>query len=270
MLFVATLFTVLSAVGPQNATLATADYRVGSQDVLSIVVFGESDLTKSVTVDGDGTFDFPLIGRVTAAGLTARGISEQLVQKLKTYFVNPQVSVEVAKFRSQNIFVFGQVHSPGQYSLTGNMSVLQALAAAGSPTNAAASYVIVSRPAGSEPSLPNKDPGGGSVLRITIKELQAGQTPAGFALRDGDTVTVPKAETVYVMGEVKIPGQYAIEGDLTVMQAIAIAGGATDKGAVNRVKVSRLFNGLLLEVRGVKLSDRVKPGDTIEVPKRYF
>ena len=73
-----------------------------------------------------------------AGGLTARAIGEEIAGQLKKFYVNPQVSVEVAKFRSQNIFVFGQVHAPGQYPLSGNMSVLQALAAAGSPTAAAA------------------------------------------------------------------------------------------------------------------------------------
>jgi polysaccharide export outer membrane protein len=264
--------TLVSLGGPQKTppAAAPADYVVGPQDVLNIVVFGEDNLTKTVTLDAEGTFDFPHIGRVSAGGLTARAVGEEITRKLKTFYVNPQVSVEVAKFRSQNIFVFGQVHAPGQYSLTGNMSILQALAAAGSPTGAAASFVVVSRPAGSEPRLPSEEAGGGSSLRVTIKELQSGKAPAGFSLRDGDTVNVPKAETVYVMGEVKIPGQYVIDGDLTVMQAIAMAGGVTDKGAANRVKISRLIDGKLEEVKGVKLSDRVKPGDTIDVPKRYF
>ena len=87
-------------------------------------MFGEEDLTKTVSLDADGTFDFPYIGRVKAGGLTARAIGEEIARRLKNFYVNPQVSVEVAKFRSQNIFVFGQVHAPGQYPLSGNMSVL--------------------------------------------------------------------------------------------------------------------------------------------------
>ena len=118
---------------------APAEYVAGPQDVLNIVVFGEEDLKKTVALDADGTFDFPYVGRIKAGGLTARAIGEEIAGKLKKFYVNPQVSVEVAKFRSQNVFVFGQVHAPGQYPLSGNMSVLQALAAAGSPTAAAAS-----------------------------------------------------------------------------------------------------------------------------------
>ena len=150
------------------------------------------------------------------------------------------------------------------------MSVLQALAAAGSPTPTAAPYAVVSRPAGSEPALPRTEPGGGTSLRITLKELQSGQLPAGFSLRDGDTVTIPKAETIFVTGHVKVPGSYVIEGDLTVMQAIAMAGGATENGAANRVRIFRTVDGKQQEVKGVKLGDLVRAGDTIDVPQRYF
>lgn len=275
MLLITTLVTLLAVGGaqtpaPQARSAAPAEYVAGPQDVLHVVVFGEEDLTKTVSLDADGTFDYPYVGRVKAGGLTARAIGEEIARKLKSFYVNPQVSVEVTKFRSQNIFVFGQVHAPGQYPLSGNMSVLQALAAAGSPTAAAAGYVVISRPSGSDPRLPNAESGGGTSLRITLRELQSGQLPAGFALRDGDTVTIPKAETIFVTGQVKIPGPYVIDGDLTVMQAIAMAGGATDKGAPNRVRIFRTVDGKQQEVKGVKLSDMVKAGDTIDVPQRYF
>ena len=274
MVLITTLLIALSGVpqapaSPPHST-APAEYVAGPQDVLTIVVFGEEDLTKTVSLDADGTFDYPYIGRVRAGRLTARAIGEEIARRLKNFYVNPQVTVEVAKFRSQNIFVFGQVHAPGQYPLSGNMSVLQALAAAGSPTPAAASYVVISRPAGSSPRLPREEPGGGTSLRGTLRELQSGQLPSGFALRDGDTVTIPKADTIYVTGYVKIPGPYPIDGDLTVLQAIAMAGGATDKAAPNRVRIFRTVDGKQQEVKGVKMSDLVRPGDTIDVPERYF
>jgi polysaccharide export outer membrane protein len=278
MLLITTLLTVLSLGAPQapasppqpSRPPISADYVAGPQDVLNIVVFGEEDLSKTVALDADGSFDFPYVGRVQAAGLTARAIGEEIARKLKNFYVNPQVSVEVAKFRSQSIFVFGQVHAPGQYPLSGNMSVMQALSAAGSPTAAAASYVVISRPSGSEPRLTREEPGGGTSLRITLRELQSGQLPPGFALRDGDTITIPKAETIFVTGQVKLPGPYVIEADLTVMQAIAMAGGATDKGAPNRVRIFRTIDGKQQEIKGVKLSDQVRAGDTIDVPQRYF
>ena len=271
MLLLATLFTLLTYGGAQGSSVAPpADYVVGPQDVLNIAVFGEGDLTKTVTLDADGTFDYPFIGRVKASGLTARRTSEEISSRLKKYFVNPQVSVEVVKFRSQRVIVMGYVHAPGQYPLAGTMSVLEVVAAAGSPTAAAGSYVTILRPSGNLPRLPQAEAGGGSSLRLTMKELQGGQVPEGFSLRDGDTITVPKAETVTVIGHVKTTGPVILDGEMTVMQVIGLAGGVTEKGALNRVRIHRTIDGKMQEVKGVKLSDVVKPGDTIEVPQRYF
>jgi polysaccharide biosynthesis/export protein len=270
--------TPAAAPAPSPVTDATRapqsqpDYVVGFQDVLSIGILGEPDLSRILTVDGDGTLDYPYVGRVKAAGLPLRAIKALIEKKLVDggYFVSPQVSVEVSKYRSQNVYVLGEVRVPGQYALTGNMTVLQVLAAAGSPTPAAAGYVIITRPAGIEPSLPDVEPGGGSSLRVSVRELQSGQLPEGFTLKDGDSINIPRAESVYVMGQVKAPGPYVIEGSLTVMQAIAMAGGPTDRGAMGRVKITRRIGDRVEEVKNVKLSDLIQPGDTITVPQRYF
>ena len=251
---------------------AHPDYVVGFLDVLSISMLGEADLARTIAVDADGTFDFPYAGRVKAAGLTLRTIKALIEKKLVDggYFVSPQVTVEVAKYRSQNVYVLGEVRVPGQYALTGSMTVLQVLAAAGSPTAAAAGYVVITRPAGVGTQLPESEPGGGSWLRVSMKELQSGQIPEGFLLRDGDSINVPRAESVYVTGYVKAPGPYVVEGSLTVMQVIAMAGGPTERGATGRVKIFRRVGDTVEEVKNVKLSDLVKPGDTIQVPQRYF
>jgi polysaccharide export outer membrane protein len=261
-----------SQMPPASPAQGQPDYVVGPQDVLNITLLGEADLARMITVDTDGTFDYPYVGRVKAAGLTLRAIEALIEKKLieGKYYVSPQVTVEVTKYRSQNVYVLGEVRVPGQYALMGSMTVLQVLAAAGSPTPAAAGYVIVTRPSGIEPLLPQREVGGGSSLRVSIKELQSGQLPEGFALKDGDSINVPRAESVYVMGQVKAPGPYVIEGSLTVMQAIAMAGGPTDRGAMGRVRITRRVGDRVEEVKNVKLSDLVKPGDTITVPQRYF
>jgi polysaccharide export outer membrane protein len=251
---------------------AQPDYVVGAQDVLSISMLGEADLTRTVAVDADGTFDYPYVGRVKAAGSTLRAIKAVIEKQLVQggYFVAPQVTVEVAKYRSQNVFVLGEVRVPGQYALTGNMSVLQVLAAAGSPTATAAGHIVITRPAGVEPPLPQSEAAGGSSLKVSLNELQNGQLPEGFSLKDGDSINVPRAENVYVTGYVKAPGPYVIEGSLTVMQVIAMAGGPTERGASGRVKIFRRVGDKVEEVKNVKLSDLVKPGDTVHVPQRYF
>jgi polysaccharide export outer membrane protein len=95
------------------------DYTAGPQDVLEVTVFGESDVSGKFQVEADGTLNFPLIGRVRAAGLTLRAIERELHKRLSDGFLqNPQVSVSVGSFRSQRIFVVGEVMKPGPYPLT--------------------------------------------------------------------------------------------------------------------------------------------------------
>ena len=90
-----------------------------------------------------------------------------------------------------------------------------------------------------------------------------------IALKDGDTIFVPRAESVYVFGQVKNPGAYAIQRNTTVLQALSLAGGVNERGATGRIKIVRIEKGKTLEIK-VKLTDIVRPGDTIMVPERFF
>src|SRR3954469_9393364 len=96
--------------GAGEAAPAT-DYVVGSQDVLTITSYDQADLSGKFTVEADGTFTYPLIGRVTAGSLTLRQIEAQVKKQLKDegYFKNPQITVSIEQFKSQKIFVVGEV-----------------------------------------------------------------------------------------------------------------------------------------------------------------
>ena len=251
------------------------EYVIGPQDVLSIAVYGSADLTGKFTVEVDGSFTFPLIGRVQAAGLSLRQFEVELKRMLSDgYFKNPQVSVTVENYRSQQVFVVGEVRSPGPYALTGGMTLIEALARAGSvlPTSGPEA-IIVRAPRGQRaagPILPGQQADSTDVVRVNVDDLQSGQLSKNIVLHDGDTVFVPRAETIYIFGQVRNPGAYALRGnDTTVLQALSLAGGITDRGAANRIKIARIVKGEKQEVK-VKLTDRVLPGDTIIVPERFF
>jgi polysaccharide export outer membrane protein len=105
---------------------------------------------------------------------------------------------------------------------------------------------------------------------VNLRDLQSGVLSQNVALRDGDTIFVPRAESIYVFGQVRSPGAYALQSvETTVLQALSLAGGVTDRGATNRVKIMRVVKGEKVELR-VKLTDLVQPGDTIVVPEKYF
>src|SRR3954470_18811080 len=248
-----------------------ADYVVGPQDVLTVQVFDQPDLGGKYTVETDGTFAFPLIGRVTAGGLTLRKVEGELKKQLADgYFKNPQVTVAVDQYRSRRVFVMGEVRSPGPVALTGDMTLIEALARAGSALPSASGEIAIVRaaPGTNRPMLPIAG-SEADILRARIRDLDSGSRNQNIDLRDGDTIFVPRAESVYVFGEVKAPGAYIIRKDTTVLQALSLAGGVGEDGAMNRITIVRLVNGVKSELKA-KLGDPVQPGDTIMIPRKYF
>jgi polysaccharide biosynthesis/export protein len=265
LLLLTSCFVVLTCIRPASAQ---TDYRVGAQDVLTIAVFGEPDLSGKYTVEQDGTFTFPLIGRVKAGNMTLRQFEQELKKQLSDGFLkNPQVTVAIETYRSQRIIVMGEVRSPGEYQLTGDTTLLAALARAGSTTPAASRQALIVR--ANRHSGPNSEAGDAEIIRIDLMELQAGNVALNAVLQDGDTVNVLKALSVYVSGQVKSPGAYAIEPGATVLQVLSLAGGLTDRGADSRIKIQRSVDGKMKEIKA-KLTDAVEPGDTIIVPEKFF
>jgi polysaccharide export outer membrane protein len=153
------------------------------------------------------------------------------------------------------------------------MALVEALARAGSTLPTASGEVIIVHPADAAaaagPTLPTRTDGD-NVKRVDLRSLQNGEFANNTALRDGDTIFVPRAESIYVFGEVKNPGAYALQQrSTTVLQALSLAGGVVDRGSTARIRIARIVDGEKREIR-VKLSDLVQPGDTIIVPERFF
>jgi len=109
-------------------------YVLGAFDRLDIEVYGVPDMKRTVTVDANGTFAYPLAGTVQASGLSPSQISDSLTGKLSVYIKNPQVTVNVVERVSQNLTVDGQVTKPGQYPLVGRQTLMRAVAIAGGTT----------------------------------------------------------------------------------------------------------------------------------------
>jgi polysaccharide biosynthesis/export protein len=268
------LMALLTVFAPQPSSAGQAElYVIGPDDVLSINVWNERDVSGKFNVEADGSVTFPLIGRVEAAGLTVRALEAELRKRLAAgYITNPQVSVTVETYSSQRIFLVGEVRLPGMYSLRGKMSLMEALARAGSTTPMAGGEAFVVRRTDRTTSaavLPDQAGETSNVLRVDLKELHRGSLDQNIALSDGDTVFVPRAETIYVSGYVRNPGAYPIQKDTTALQAVTLAGGVTDRGSTTRLKVIRVVNGERTESR-MNENDLALPGDTIVVLQRLF
>jgi polysaccharide export outer membrane protein len=266
---------------PGAAPKDAKEYLIGAEDILKVTVYGHDDLTQTIVVQSDGTFVFPLIGRIKASELSPKELERKIVVLLSQGFIrNPQVTVVVQEYRSKTVFVVGEVSRPGTYPLSGNRNIVEILSRAGPLTSAAGTEVIVVRPLVevSGPILPT-DVGLGAeggaakkqaeVIRVNVRDIQAGDLEKNVLLQPNDTVFVPQAPKVFVSGEVRTPGAYPFLPGTTVRQAISLAGGLTSDGSSGRIRVVREVEGKTKEVK-IKLDEPIQPGDTIVVKAKLF
>ena len=267
---------------PIPAESASADYQIGPEDILRVTVYGHDDLTQTVLVQPDGTFTFPLVGRVKASDNSPADLEKKIAILLSKGFIrNPQVTVVVQEFRSKTVYVVGEVARPGPYPLAGRTSLVEVLAKAGPTANAGAEVVVVRPQQGANvkgPILPTEVAGTegtaaanqqAQVFRVAVGQIQQGHMEQNIALEPNDTVFVPQAPKVFVTGEVRNAGAYGWFPGLTARQLISLAGGLTPDGSDGRLKVVRDLNGQSKE-QGIKLDAPIHPGDTLVVRRRLF
>jgi polysaccharide biosynthesis/export protein len=254
-----------------RTAIAETDNQLRPRDTISINVTNQPDLSKKYAIEQDGTLMFPLVGRVQAAGLTLDALGKELARRLADGFLtDPQVRVDLD--RTGRVFVFGGVSSPGMYQLTERMTLIELLARAGYGT--AAEALIIRTKGATAPVLPG-DNASSNVIRVNLREfekdLEAGQLSRNVLLEDGDTIFVPRRDPnrIYVSGQVHSQGAYSITEGTTLLQALALAGGPTERASLGRIRVFRLVDGKQKTI-AVKLEDVVRPGDTIFVPERLF
>jgi polysaccharide export outer membrane protein len=270
------IFLAVVQVASFRAAEPPAEYIVGPNDVLLITVVDQPQLTGKYIVRADGTFTFPLLGRLQAGGLSLQAVEHDLHERLaKGYVKDPQVAVSMDQYRSQLIFVMGEVRQPGSQQFTGPLTVIEALARAGSTTDRAGMEALIVRPprgapppdvAAIERAETSKD---SEIIRVNLQNLQLGALSQNVTLQSGDTIFVPRAESVFVSGQVRTAGEYVFRKGMTVRQVLALAGGVTDRGSTKRIQIIRVVDGAETTVT-VTLQDAVRPGDTVVVRERFF
>jgi polysaccharide export outer membrane protein len=245
---------------------------VGPGDVLKVTVWGHDSLTRTDTVSPEGVLPFPLIGEVRVSGLSIAEVEARIRGLLdRDYIIDPRVSVAVQEYRSQRVFVLGEVAKPGVYPLTGATSLLDVLSQAGGQTAVAGGSIMVTRP-----SAANGPPPGaaGEVLRVNLRKLLDGDPASNLRLQHSDTVFVPRLASFFVLGEVQRQGGFALERETTVLDAISLAGGFTGRAAPRGAKILRKqpdgpLTTIELDLSGPDSRARevsLKDGDTLLVP----
>ena len=166
----------------RQAAAASADYVIGVEDVLSVSVWKEADLTKLVNVRPDGKISVPLVGDLQASGKTPRQLSATLTESLAKYIKEPIVTVTVEQINNFKIYMIGEIGAQGELTLKRRTRLLQAIAQAGGLSPYASKNIVVVR-----------DEGGREVrTEIDYRKVINGERPElNIYLKPGDTIIVP-------------------------------------------------------------------------------
>jgi len=266
---------------PEAINPAAMDYKVGGYDTLDIMVYEEADLSRQgVRVSPDGQITFPLIGRVQVGDLTASEIERRVANKLAQgqFLNNAHVSVTVSGYNSRKFMVLGPVNQPGTYPLKAQERVLDAISKAGGiDFQQGGNELMIVRTLSPDRAAEKK-----VVIRISLPALlNEGDQASNLLLLDKDLLYFPKVKHFYILGQVQKPGSFPYHGkNISLVEAISMAGGFTELASRNRTRIVRLEGEkeLLIEVKvdaipraGKKGQDvTIAPGDVIIVPESFF
>jgi polysaccharide export outer membrane protein len=253
-----------STLEPTPRNDATPVLKLGAGDAVNIQVYGRPELSTTAYVADDGTIPVPLAGPVLIAGLSPAKASMRVAAALRDgqFLLNPQVTIILNQFRSQQVSVLGEVKSPARFPVDSRLNVFDLLAQAGGVTENGADVIYLLRP--------DKD---GHVTRIPIdlKGLTDGKrTITNVNLRGGDVIYVPHAGQFYIFGEVQSPNMYRLEPGMTVLEAISRGGGITQRGSDSRIEIKRRTATGGYQTISASLTDRLEPDDVVRVKERIF
>lgn len=239
---------LLAAAQPSStSTPPPAAYVLGPDDQVTIHVLDVPEINgQSQRLDPNGDLRLPIVGRVNAGGLTVDQLAAELVTRLKDYVLEPDVAVSVTDFRSQPVSVIGAVTASGVRQLEGRKTLIEMLSLAGGVAPDAGPTLRLSRRIDRGPiPLPNAvaDPSGTfSIVDIDLKALLEGRSPdKNIVIQPHDVISVPRAEMVFVIGEVGRPGPVPLTGGPTVsvMEAVSSAGGTLRTAASGNARILR-------------------------------
>jgi polysaccharide export outer membrane protein len=254
---------------PALATQPPLDYILGPEDVLEIYVDRHPELNREGAIGPDGKISFPLIGEVLASGLTRNQLENQIRIKMEKYLTSPLISVMIKEFNSFRIFIVGEVNKPGMYKPKGRVDVMTVLALSeGVTENADLINTTLIKKSGKRISLNLK-----SLLFEGLMENNLDLDP-------DDTLFIPREELgskIFLIGEFQKPGPYTLRNNITVLEAITLGQGFTDKAFLQRTIVRRKHESkeihipvdldALLNQGDITQNIIIKPSDTIFIPE---
>jgi polysaccharide export outer membrane protein len=254
------------------------EYKIGAKDLLEIKVVEVPELNLTVRVSEEGSITLPLVGRVELSGFTKEAAEGRIAARLvKGNFVkNPQVTIFIVEYQSNRVTLFGAVKKPGMYELVGEMSLLELVSKAEGLLENAGNEIFIMRK--------GKD-GASEKITVDLNDLVLnGNQSLNIALQQSDVISIPidKIIQIYVWGEVQKPGvlEVKMSKKITLLQAIAQAGGTTDASKKSAVvikrrdektgKETRMTYNLNQIMKGEKEDIPLKEGDVVFVPASFW
>jgi polysaccharide biosynthesis/export protein len=223
--------TKTSADGPETASPVSGALRLGGGDLIEVSAYNVPEFSTKARVGNNGDVYLPLINYVHIAGLTIEEAQAIIEKRLADggFLKDPHVTIFVDEYSSQSTNVLGEVAKPGVYPVLGQQHLLDVISAAGGLTDRAGTTVVITHR--EQPDAP---------ITVSLNASLAGNGENNVDVFPGDTVVVQKAPVIYVVGDVQRPsGLVMNNGNLTVLQAIALAGGTTRTSKLSGVRIIR-------------------------------
>ena len=222
----------VTTFAPVDDAPAPEGYRIGPGDTVNLYMFGNEEADLVLSVSRDGQLLLPRLGPLTVTGLTFSEVKGLIESKVASQLVGTEVVVSLGKLRAMDIFLAGDVYAPGNYSVSGLATVLQALYAGGITEIGSLRNIQVKRR-------------GKVVGRLDAYDiLLRGDTSSDMRLASGDTVFVPTVDRlVSVDGEVKRPGIYEVLNTDTLDDLLKMAGGLTSTSYNRSASIARRIVG---------------------------
>lgn len=273
-------------------SVVAQEYKIGSEDVLSITFWQQPQLNTNVRVNQDGTIALPVIGSITAADLTPTELATKIVGKISLFNRNiSQASVVVTQYGSKKVYVNGYVMQPGKYTFEVIPDLWKIILEAGGPAETAKLDQVKIIRGGKE---------SGKTQTVDLTEfLSEGNFSRLPPVYPGDTIQIPgvspqaagaegsavggitsaqvNEDVVYIYGQVARPGGYQFTRNLGVLEAVIIAGGPTPLAKLDEVKIIMkgdryatiaTINLETYSKQGTPASFLLNPGDTIFIPEK--
>jgi polysaccharide export outer membrane protein len=232
-------------------TPAATTYVLGPNDQISVHVLHLEEIgSQPIRIDMQGYINVALAGRIHAGGLTVESLENAIAEQLKSYLLNPTVSVTIVEYHSQPVSILGAVNKPGVHQLQGRLRFFEALSLADGLRSDAGDEIKITRRK-EWGALPlqgaTADPSGEySIASVSTKSvMEAARPEENIELKPNDVISVPKAKMVYIVGSVRRPGGFALneKDTISVLQAISLAEGLEKTASAGKAVILRNASG---------------------------